>query len=75
MPTTALSIAVEPEGPLWRLVVRPHGTPAGPRLFRSEPWPGVRFWHFTREAAEKDAARLGRYLEQETGRRGRRGRT
>jgi len=36
---------------------------AGERLFRGYPRPDIRFRHTTKEAAEKDAAKLQAYLE------------
>jgi hypothetical protein len=36
--------------------------PAGPRLFRAEPWPEVKWQHETQEAAEADAGKVRVYL-------------
>jgi hypothetical protein len=36
--------------------------PAGARLFRAEPWPVIQFSHATKEAAERDATTLRKYL-------------
>lgn len=38
--------------------------PAGPRLFRGYPHPGVRFTHSEYAAAERDAAALRTYLAE-----------
>jgi hypothetical protein len=36
---------------------------AGPRLFRGEPWPEIKWSHETKEGAERDAAVLQKYLD------------
>lgn len=38
--------------------------PAGPRIFKAEPHPDVKFIHPTRESAEADADKLRAYLEK-----------
>jgi len=37
---------------------------AGERIFRSEPWPNIKFKHATEEAALRDAAILRQYLDE-----------
>ncbi len=44
--------------------------PAGPRLFRSPPYPDIRFSHDNQADAERDARKLREYLEGVASKRG-----
>lgn len=60
-----ISTTFDPEDGVYRLMVsdgKLSNAPAGPRLFRAEPHPDIRFEHATREEAETDAAKLRAYL-------------
>lgn len=57
---------LDPEDGCYRLMVadaRLATAPAGPRLFKAEPHPQIKFEHATREEAEIDAAILRAYLD------------
>lgn len=49
----------------WTIMCRSHGYEevAGPRLFRSPPWPEIKFEHETEEAAMNDLNVLRKYWE------------
>lgn len=61
-----ISLSFDSDSGEWVLMATSyHQTaPAGPRLFRAEPHPDVKWSHEDRGAAEKDAATLKAYLER-----------
>jgi hypothetical protein len=66
--TPTISTALDLDDGLWHIEATSYGRtqPAGPRLFRAQPWPDIQFQHDTQEAAERDAAKLRAYLEGAT---------
>lgn len=60
-----ISVTQDFETDLYELQVTSCGrtAPAGPRLFRSPPFPDIRFTHDTEQAAQKDASKLQAYLD------------
>lgn len=62
----AISIAYDMETDSHILMATSHARTAivGPRIFRAEPWPAVKFSHATQADAERDAATLRGYLEE-----------
>lgn len=61
-----ISVAYDMETDSHILMATSHARTAivGPRIFRAEPWPAVKFSHATQESAERDAATLRGYLEE-----------
>lgn len=59
-----LSLRLTEEGQyeIWCQDGRMRAMPAGKRLFKSQPWPDVRFCHDSLAAAESDLTKLRAYL-------------
>lgn len=69
--TPEIFTAFDPEDMMHVIMVRSHGRAElfGPRIFRAPPHPEVKFRHESEAAAERDCAKIRKYLAGLDGRK------